>query len=339
MEKQKEKENRQIRASVTNPRIVEIYQSIESEKLVIAPDFQRKFVWTHDHQENFIDTILKGYPFPEIYVCPGEIDMKKLPTTQYVIDGQQRLTTIKNYIEGKQEKLLKKVKKFDDLSEEEREAFLSYQIVVRDIGKVEDETMKEIFRRINLTKFNVLDIEIHNAIYDGHFIQTAKDILKSIDLSEFDIFSDSEFTRMADLHFILLIMATLENQGYFALDKELERYIADFNDEYPRSIHTKAVIIKTFAVIKDIDLPIDSIWFRKSNFFTFFMEVAKHDAKVPNDCRQRLIKLEENILKNKNNKDNEFGIYYGYMYGGTNYRKARVERSNIFNKHIYDQII
>ena len=209
-------------------------------------------------------------------------------------------------------------------------------MLFRSIGKVADKTIKEIFRRINLTKFNVSDIEIHNAVYNGQFIQTAKDILNNIDLGEFNVFSDSEFTRMADLHFILLIMATLENGGYFPLDKEIETYIAQFNDEYLKSNHTKALIIKTFAVIKDLDLPVDSIWFRKSNFFTLVVELARHNANIP-EIRERLIQLEENILKNKNNKDNEFGEYYGYMYGGTNYRKARVERANIFNKYIYQE--
>ncbi|WP_232287120.1 hypothetical protein WH8501_13695 [Crocosphaera watsonii WH 8501] len=52
---------------------------------------------------------------------------------------------------------------------------MSYQIVVRDIGQVDDSDIKEVFRRINLTKFKLEDVEIHNAIYDGEFIQTAKD--------------------------------------------------------------------------------------------------------------------------------------------------------------------
>jgi hypothetical protein len=199
---------RQIKPSVTNPTVADIYQNIKSGKLVLKPDFQRKFVWTHDHQEDFIDTIIQGYPFPEIYVCQGDIDTKQLKTTQYVIDGQQRLTTIEKYIEGVQEKPLKKVQKYQDLSEEEMQAFLSYQIVVRDIGKVEDGTIREIFRRINLTKFQLEEVEIHNAVYNGQFIQVAKEVLNNIDLSEFGVFHESEFTRMADLHFILLIMAT-----------------------------------------------------------------------------------------------------------------------------------
>jgi len=326
----------QIKPSVTNPTIADIYQNIDSDKLILRPDFQRKFVWTHDHQEEFIDTILHGYPFPEIYVCQGTIDIKKLRTTQHVIDGQQRLTIIKIYIEGNHERELKKIPYFNDLTEEEREAFLSYQMVVRDIGKVDEETIREVFRRINLTKFKLEDVEIHNAIYSGQFIQTAKEVLDNIDISEYNVFHESEFTRMADLHFILQVMSTLENEGYFPQDKEVEKYIAKFNDEYQKRNHIKVLLIKTLAVIKDLNIPIDSIWLRKSNFFTLVVEIARHNAQLPENIVERLSKLEANILENKN-KDNDFGIYYGYMYAGTNSRKARVERANLFNKSIFDE--
>ena len=327
----------QIKPSVTNPTIADIYQDIESGKLILKPDFQRKFVWTHDHQEEFIDTILKGYPFPEIYVCQGEIDTQKLRTTEYVIDGQQRLTTIKKYIENDYDKPLKKVPKFKDLSEQEKQKFLSYQMVVRDIGKVDENDIREVFRRINLTKFKLEDVEIHNAIYNGEFIQTAKEILKNINLSEFPVFYDSEFTRMADLHFMLLVMSTLEEGGYFSQDKEIEKCIVQFNDEYPQKNQIKALLIKSFAVIKDLELAEDSIWYRKSNFFTMVVEIAKHKANISENCAKNLVELEEKIMNNKH-KNNEFGKYYNYMYAGTNNRTARVVRGDIFNKYIYQTL-
>jgi Protein of unknown function DUF262 len=325
----------QIKPSVTNPTVADIYQNIASDKLLLRPDFQRRFVWTHEHQEDFIDTILKGYPFPEIYVCQGEIDTKKLRTTQYVIDGQQRLTTIRKYVDGEHEKPLVKVLKFDELTENQRQDFLSYQIVVRDIGKVEDETIKEIFRRINLTKFQLDDIEVHNAVYNGYFIKTAKEILGNISLEDYGVFHDSEFTRMADLHFVILVMATIENKGYFPRDKEIEIYIAKYNDEYKNRDHIKATLIKTFAIIKDCNLPLDSIWFRKSNFFTVTVEIANHIDRIPTEISDFLIKMENNIMNNKNNTSNDFGNYYSLMYTGTNARKARVERADIFKKYIF----
>ena len=60
----------------------------------------------------------------------------------------------------------------------EKKAFMSYQLVMRDIGDVDDAVVKEIFRRINLTKFKLEDIEVHNAVYDGQFIQVAKRVLE-----------------------------------------------------------------------------------------------------------------------------------------------------------------
>lgn len=326
----------QIKPSVTNPTIADIYDSIQSDRLVLRPAFQRKFVWTHDHQEEFIDTILNGLPFPEIYVCEGAVDLKKLKTTRHVIDGQQRLTTIKKYIEGDHDKLLSKVPSYDSLNDEVKKDFLSYQIVMRDIGKVSEETIREVFRRINLTKFKLEDVEIHNAVYDGQFIKTARRILDHTNLDKYGVFRESEFTRMADLHFILLVMATIENGGYFAQDRDVEPKIAEFNDEYLNKDHMIAMILKTFAIINDLDLQPDSIWFRKSNFFTLVVELSKNLNKIPSDLKERLERMEQNILKNKNNSESEYSEYYSYMYQATHGRKARVTRASFFQRDIMD---
>lgn len=320
--------------SVTNPTIADIYQSIQSGRLILAPDFQRKFVWTHEHQESFLDTIINGYPFPEIYVCQGDIDVAALKTTQKVIDGQQRLTTIKRYIDGISDRPYSKIPIFKALGAQTA-AFLSYQIVVRDIGKVDDQVVREIFRRINLTKFKLEDVEIHNAIYDGAFIQTAKKLLNVAQLEKYGVFHDSEFTRMADLHFILLMMATLEAGGYFPEDTDVERHIIANNDEYPNAENMNLIVKDTFSIIAGLGLPEDSLWFRKSNFFTMVVEIAKNIAKLPTDLLSRLTDLEEKIMANKRNQNNMYGRYYQYMYQGTNQRKARVIRSELFCHKIF----
>jgi len=325
----------QMSPSVTNPTIADIYQSIQSGRLVLAPDFQRKFVWTHDHQESFLDTILNGYPFPEIYVCQGEIDIEALKTSQQVIDGQQRLTTIKRYIEGISDKPYSKIPKFKDLKDQTA-AFLSYKVVVRDIGQVDEMVVREIFRRINLTKFKLEDVEIHNAVYDGAFIQTAKNLLAVAQLQKYGVFHESEFTRMADLHFLLLMMSTLETGGYFPEGNEVERVIAKYNDEYPNAQRMVSVVQRTFEAIEKLDLPEDSLWFRKSNFFTMAVEIAKQIDKLPSDLRERLLKLEESVMNNRKDQTNPYGRYYQYMYQGTNQRKARVIRSELFCHDIFD---
>lgn len=322
----------QIKPSVTNPTIADVYQLIEEGRLVLRPDFQRKFVWTIEHQEAFIDTILNGLPFPEIYVCEGEIDVQKLRTTRFVIDGQQRLTTIRNFIEGK-DHAPARITSYQAMSNEQKQDFLSYQIVMRDLGKVDEDTTREIFRRINLTKFKLDDIEIHNAVYDGHFIQAAKTILDNVELEQYGVLRESEFTRMADLHFILLVMATLENRGYFAQDREVEPKVSGFNEDYPKKDYMIALLIKTFATIRDINLPVDSMWFRKSNFFTLVIEIARNIDNLPKNIKDRLLELESQVMANKMNTDSEFYRYYSYMYQATHGRAARVVRGEFFEKY------
>lgn len=323
----------QINPSVTNPTIADIYQHITEGKLILRPDFQRKFVWTHEHQEAFIDTILKGLPFPEIYVCEGEVDVQLLRTTRLVIDGQQRLTTIKNYIEGCHDHPLSTIQSYQSLDLEEKQSFVKYQIVMRDLGKINEETTREIFRRINLTKFKLDDVEIHNAVYDGFFIKTAKRILECVGLEQYGVLKESEFTRMADLHFILLIMATIENGGYFAQDREVEPKVSGFNDEYINSEDMYSLLTNTFSKIQNLELPLDSMWFRKSNFFTLVVETAKHIDTLPADFKEKLLQLETDVMANKMNTASEFYKYYSYMYQATHGRAARVTRAEFFEKY------
>ena len=138
---------------------------------------------------------------------------------------------------------------------------------------------------------------------------------------------------MADLHFILLVMATLENSGYFAQDREVEPKVSGFNEEYPNKDYMIALLIKTFAIIRDLTLPVDSMWFRKSNFFTLVVETAWHLDEIPSDFKDLLLSLESDVMNNKNNTASEFYRYYSYMYQATHGRAARVVRGEYFEKY------
>ncbi|MEP5153621.1 DUF262 domain-containing protein [Planktotalea sp.] len=327
--------SKQIRPSVTNPTIATVYNEISNGLLVLAPEFQRRFVWTQPHQEEFLDTVLRGFPFPEIYVSAGEIDLEAMKTVRNVIDGQQRLTTIRNYIEDRFEKPLNLVSSYSELSDDQKKSFLSYEVVIRDLGKIDDDTIREIFRRINLTKFKLDTVEIHNAIYDGSFIQVAKSILDETDISVFGVFKESEFSRMGDLHFVLLVLSTLEIGGYFSQDKEVEPMIEKFNEEYPNAIEQKNRLLGALSTASGLGLAPDSMWFRKSNFYTMISEFAFHLDALPHDIFDRLQYLEESVMANKQNTSSEFGRYYSYMYQGTNNRSARVVRSELFRKYCF----
>ncbi|GAA06980.1 DUF262 domain-containing protein [Photobacterium leiognathi] len=324
----------QISPSVTNPTIAMIYNEIKSGALILQPEFQRKFVWTVHHQDEFLETITHGLPFPEIYVSEGSLDVDKMITTRNILDGQQRLTTIYNYIDGKidGEGYFTKVKPFSELTKEEKTKFISYKVVVRDLGKIDDDVMRDVFRRINLTNFSLEAIEIQNAIYNGEFIHTAKKISENFDLSKFSTFPDAKLKRMSDVDFILLVMSTVENGGYFAQDKMVEDYISRYNDFYKKKDLMFSRILKTFALIESMNLKFDSMWFRKSNFFTLVCEMIINEHKISDNFKEKIVELEESVMAGKLDSQSPYNEYYMAMYQGTNNRGQRVVRSRFIRE-------
>jgi Protein of unknown function DUF262 len=64
--------------------------------LELDPPYQRRSVWTQAYKDYFIDTILLGYPAPAVFLFE---DISEDGITRYsVVDGQQRLTTIFQFL-------------------------------------------------------------------------------------------------------------------------------------------------------------------------------------------------------------------------------------------------
>ena len=206
-------------------------------------------------------------------------------------------------------------------------------MTIRDLKDASPEIIKDIFRRINQTKYNLSPIEIQHAIYDGEFISTGYNILDRLGFQKLIIFNESEISRMSDLNFILLLMATHEEGGYYTGNTKTEQYIITFNDEYPNKDIIATKLDAIFNTIADLQLNEYSIWYRKSNFFTLVIELLKIE-NTPDSLKEKLNRFEEEVLHNKDNTDTDFGKYYARMFTGTNSRAARVERGEIFRKHL-----
>ena len=338
--------SKQITTSPSNRKISALYKDIKRENLILQPDFQRRFVWNNKHKEKFIDTILEGYPVPEIYVAQRGIDIETIESEEVVVDGQQRLHTIVEYIDEPEESKVfgNIVKKYRNLSKDEKEDFLNYTLLIRDLGDISPENIKEVFKRINSTQYALNSIELHNAIYDGEFIATAKEILEEVDVTKLPFFSDSKISRMDDLLFILLIMSTVQEGGYFVGDKYIEKYVATYNENYPDKNNVKKKIVDVFSFINELSLLNDSLWMRKSCYFTMFIEIFKEFEKIEKKrkiLREYLQEVESKVEANKssNADTNQYAKFYSYIYTGTNSRKARVERGNFLRREIIEPVM
>lgn len=321
-----------------NEKLLDLYNHLKNGTLVLRPTFQRNLVWNNSHKEKFIDTILRGFPFPEIYLADGDIDLETQTSTRLVVDGQQRLDTIFSYVNG--EIPTRGIPLFEDLSPKQQTDFYDYKIVVRDLGRLDENQIIEIFQRINSVSYALNAMEINNALYEGVFISTAQAIQESKEFEALDIFSQNQYARMKDTEYILLIMATIEEGGYFTGNSEIERYIKLYNDEYNDSEKIEKDITETCKMITDLQLEPDSLWFRKTSFFTLLVELVKLKRDGTDfkkiDLKTVLTDLENEILANKSTdpETNGYAKFYKYVFQGTSGRAGRIARGTLVENEI-----
>lgn len=61
------------------------------KKYIELPSFQRSVVWSIEKKEEFIDTVLKGFPFGSLLLY------KSSPSSYLLVDGLQRFTTLDDF--------------------------------------------------------------------------------------------------------------------------------------------------------------------------------------------------------------------------------------------------
>src|SRR6266576_4912776 len=88
-------EEREILTKAGDPEVRALHDKHKKGKLILQPDFQRHFVWDRKKSSRLIESILLSVPLPIIYLSE-QPDGK-----EYVIDGQQRLTSLFSFIDGR----------------------------------------------------------------------------------------------------------------------------------------------------------------------------------------------------------------------------------------------
>ena len=143
--------------------------------LKLRPDFQRRENWPQKAKVYFVDTILRGYPAPLIYLRPRLDSKTKLPIRE-VVDGQQRLTAIIQFADG-MFRLDESVTgyqglSYDELELQDQEAFLSYNMGVEELVNASDEHVLEVFHRLNTNGVQLNAQELRHGKFRGVFRNT-----------------------------------------------------------------------------------------------------------------------------------------------------------------------
>lgn len=194
-----------MKTSGTNIRLRKILSGLKAGTLIPRPDFQRRLVWANKHKVAFIQTVLDELPFPEIYIAAGEVNLESGEGKEILVDGQQRITTLYQYFIGSEDlKYENGLIPYTKLDPAKQEAFLEYEVVVRDLGKLDIETIKTVFQRINSTNYSLNAVEIHNSRYDGEIKRLAETISELEFFENHRVFTNNDIKRMRDLGFSLV---------------------------------------------------------------------------------------------------------------------------------------
>jgi hypothetical protein len=239
--------------------------------LQLRPPFQRNPVWLDAQKSYLIDTILQGFPVPELYmqIVSDADGMEK----HIVVDGQQRLTALLDFISG--EYSLSGLEgdwnesSFENLSTEEKQRVYAYNFVVRVLPDMPTEQIRAIFQRLNRNVVALSKQELRHATYWGDFIKSMEALATHEFWRSSGIFTANEVRRM-HIH-------GPQNKKT-SLDKWYSVYEVDYSDR----LSVEAAFRSTLGEIEQMFPNISrSRWSKKSDFYTLFALLAERSSEHP----------------------------------------------------------
>ena len=237
--------------------ITELVDRLNRKEVTINRDYQRsQGVWPLSAKTYFIDTILEEFPFPKLYFYQIYDKARKVPVME-VVDGQQRLFTIKEFIndEFKLSSASKNFsgKIFSDLADEHQQLFRMTRVPVDVILAAERPKLLEMFRRMNAYTAPLNTAEKRHSKYQGLFKWFAVEVANEISpiISEFGILTPKQMVRMADSEMIAEFALALRNGIVSRSESDLDKIYREFDVNFENADQYRKIIVSFFYLIRD----------------------------------------------------------------------------------------
>ena len=320
-----------IEYRVRSVSLLNLVNDIRAGRLVPDAYFQRNLVWREVHKRDFIETILNGYPFPQIFISKGKVDVESMSTVSCIVDGQQRCNAISDFIDGAFEV---GGKTYTTLTETQKSDFLKYEVAVIELElENDDPKVQEIFQRINRTSTSLTSIEKLASQYStSEFMLVAKLLTDQISLdrsgeddfrddpnipddfykwasrqriknfqkliNEKGIFSAHEIARKVNLMHTLNVMAALLS-GYSNRNEKSTDLLDDYALLFPDRDALVARLERAADLILKLGYRGKSYWMNKANIFSLLVTVANLQSEghelEPNRVRAALDRFEKEL--------------------------------------------
>jgi hypothetical protein len=276
--------------------INEIHKMYGNGTLIIDNTYQRRSVWSEKDKIRLIETILLNLIIPELFFWPAETDPETGESIIHIVDGQQRIKAITSFISNefklKKQYLMEDETKesygnmfFKNLPAETRQAFWNYKLMIIEIDrKATRENIVNMFRRLNLTDYNLNDQEKRNSI-SGDFAALTRELSELPFWEKYKLFNNTDIKRMKDVEFcgslvLLYRQGIIDQTDQRALNQAYE----DLQNNYIDAENDKCAIISAIDLIKNFFVSDEILKFlkRKAQLYSlfsvvFFMQREKID--------------------------------------------------------------
>lgn len=337
-------------------RVYSISDFLEWDKnglLEINPDFQRRSVWSEKAKSYLIDTIIRGLPIPKIIISQK---LESSRNIRVVVDGQQRLRAILDYINGSFKILPVHNKElggytFDRLSSDLQKSFLQYELGVDLIFDLAYEDILDIFQRINSYTVTLNTQEKINGKYLGYFKQYVFEYGKKY-VNYFlsgGILTKTNVTRMAEAELSTDLFVALVDG--LQTNKNNENFYKKYEDKAGNLAEIAFQFDEIMSYIGEIYPPeeiANTNWSRIHLFYTLFTSIGhflfgvkgiSSDLRItitPRDVRKIRVRLDEiSAIYDEvaaHLEDENFPLDYktfiDYSRRRTTDTTARIERAN-----------
>ncbi len=205
------KEVRKITTQAYDKSVSDIVRMIEDKDIRLDPDYQRNYVWDNKKASMLIESIILNVPIPVIYVSQEEDD------SWSVIDGLQRLSSLKRFFDGKFKlsglEILSDLNKSDITTLNPKALRMLKNGLLRVIMITHDsneEIKYDVFMRLNTGSVHLTEQELRNCLYRGTLNKFLKEVVQNqkwlalMGLKE-------PHKRMADREMVLRFLAIWKN--------------------------------------------------------------------------------------------------------------------------------
>jgi hypothetical protein len=264
--------------------VKEIWNLAKEQKLILRPDFQRRAVWSEAAQISLIDTVIRNLPMPKVFFAnQTKLDGNVTKTTRLVIDGQQRLTAIFHFLEGRFVIQSKgpdsQYFHFSELPDEIQARIYEYKIDANDILSGDDSLIREIYSRVNKYNIALNQQELRRADFPGAFLRVSERLSESLFFERNRIFTALQRRRMLDVEFtselLAILISGIQNKKE-RLDSFFQTYQIWNKDEETKVFNQfQDVITCIDTIFEKCKLSVQNTRFRqKSDFYSLFASVG-----------------------------------------------------------------